>query len=110
MIRNPIQTYRTDATICILQSVWVRMYSPPCKGADGVVAHKLHFALRLETWRVSEHPVCGASVASRLFTYAPTTPPLERSRKHASSTVPSFLTTSLSQVSYTLIIDTLLCD
>jgi len=41
-----------------------------------VVAHKLHFALRLETWRVSDHPVCGASVASRLFIYAAATPPL----------------------------------
>src|SRR5947199_3935989 len=74
MIRNPIQTYRTDATICILQSVWVRMYSPPCRGADGVVAHKLHFALRLERWRVSDHPVCGASVAPRLLFISP--PPL----------------------------------
>ena len=53
------------------------MYSPSCKGADGVVAHKLHFALRLETWRVSDHPVCGASVASRLFIYAAATPPLK---------------------------------
>src|SRR5438876_9479915 len=54
-----------------------RLYSPPCKGADGVVARKLHFALRLETWRVSDHPVCGASVDSRLFIYAAATPPLQ---------------------------------
>jgi len=42
-----------------------------------VVAHKLHFALRLETLRVSDHPVCGASVASQLFICAAAIPPLQ---------------------------------
>src|SRR5437899_5849646 len=39
------------------------------KGADGVVARK--------HWLVSDHPVCGASVAARLFIDAAATPPLQ---------------------------------
>src|SRR6266850_3635724 len=80
-------------------------YSPPCqggvaalstkivpfrRGADGVVNHKLCFAMRSSTCRVVDHslcfalsrsrcrahaaPVCGASVASRLFIDAAATP------------------------------------
>src|SRR2546427_2577005 len=45
------------------------------EGADGVVARELHFGMRFETSRVSDHPVCGASVASRLFINAVATPP-----------------------------------
>jgi len=37
------------------------------KGADGVVAHKLCFGMHFETCLVVDHPVCGTSVASRLF-------------------------------------------
>jgi len=43
------------------------------KGADGVVNHNLRFAMRFETLLVSDHPVCGASVASRLFVEAAAT-------------------------------------
>src|SRR5204863_7922690 len=52
-----------------------RAYSPPCEG--GVVAHKLCFEMRFETLAVSDHPVCGASVAARLFIDAAATPPLQ---------------------------------
>ena len=44
------------------------------EGADGVVAHKWCFGMRLEMFRVSDHPVCGDSVASRLFIDAAATP------------------------------------
>src|SRR5437016_12954005 len=47
------------------------------KGADGVVAHKLCFGMRFETCLVVDHPVCGATVASRLFIDAAATPPLQ---------------------------------
>src|SRR5437879_2723915 len=47
------------------------------KGADGVVARESRFATRFDTLRVSDHPVCGASVASRLFIDAAATPPCE---------------------------------
>src|SRR5205823_1699217 len=52
--------------------------SSACKGgADGVVAHKRCFGIRLQTCRVSDHPVCGSSVASRLLIDAAATPPLQ---------------------------------
>src|SRR2546430_16383430 len=47
------------------------------KGADGVVAHNLCFVMRVEMCSVSDHPVCGLSVASRLFIDAAATPPLQ---------------------------------
>ena len=47
------------------------------KGADGVVARESRFATRLDTLRVSDHPVCGASVASRCFINAAAIPPLQ---------------------------------
>src|SRR5437879_1576908 len=47
------------------------------KGADGVVARESRFATRFDTLRVSDHPVCGASVASRLFINAAASPPLQ---------------------------------
>jgi len=46
-------------------------------GADGVVNHKLCFGVHFETFRVIDHPVCGAAVASRLFIDAAATPPLQ---------------------------------
>src|SRR6266850_53374 len=45
------------------------------RGADGVVNHRLCFAMRSSTCRVVDHPVCGASVASRLFIDAAASPP-----------------------------------
>src|SRR5438128_11549910 len=45
------------------------------KGAAGVVARESRFATRFDTLRVGDHPVCGASVASRLFINAAATPP-----------------------------------
>jgi hypothetical protein len=51
------------------------------KGADGVVNRKLRFAMRFETSRVVDHPVCGASVASQLFVDAAATPPLQGGEK-----------------------------
>jgi hypothetical protein len=65
----------------------IKKMIPFRKGADGVVAHKSHFAMRSETCRLSDHPlcfalprsrsapVCGASVASRLLIDAAATPP-----------------------------------
>src|SRR5262249_35265984 len=47
------------------------------KGADGVVARALYFKMRFQTFRLSDHPVCGASVASRLLIDAAATPPLQ---------------------------------
>jgi hypothetical protein len=47
------------------------------KGADGVVNHNSCSGMRFETHRVIDHPVCGASVASRLFIDAAATPPLQ---------------------------------
>src|SRR5207248_4715455 len=38
--------------------------------------------MRFETLRVSDHPVCGASVASRLFSDAAATPPHEEGNAH----------------------------
>ena len=45
--------------------------------ADGVVAHKPRFKTHSEARLVSDHPVCGAAVASRLFIDAAATPPHE---------------------------------
>ena len=45
------------------------------KGADGVVARKLRFAMRFETCRVSDHPVCGAFGGFATFIDAAATPP-----------------------------------
>src|SRR6266446_4271827 len=69
-----------------------RAYSPPCKGGvaapskNGPVPKRRGRGGRsrvtfrnafLKHLRVSDHPVCGASVASRLFINAAATPPLE---------------------------------
>src|SRR5258705_5876485 len=43
----------------------IKKKSPFRKGADGVVAHRLHCGMRFETSRVSDHPVCAALVASQ---------------------------------------------
>ena len=47
------------------------------KGADGVVVQESASECVLKHLRVSDHPVCGASVASRLFIDAAATPPLQ---------------------------------
>src|SRR5207302_7034518 len=69
-----------------------RAYSPPCEG--GVSAPSKNGSIPktartgwsltglvskcvLKHWRVSDHPVCGASVAARLFIDAAATPPLQ---------------------------------
>src|SRR5207244_8728536 len=66
-------------------------YSPPCEGGGGVTKEwsrsekarmgwslASHASQRVLTHlRVSDHPVCGASVASRLFINAAATPPLQ---------------------------------
>src|SRR5438876_2014155 len=68
-----------------------RAYSPPCKGGVAAPSQKWSRSEKARTgWslasnvsecvlkhlRVSDHPVCGASVASRLFIDAAATPPL----------------------------------
>src|SRR6267143_1531689 len=55
----------------------IKKMVPFRKGADGVVAREVCFATRFSACRVSDHPVCGASVASQLFTDAAATPPLQ---------------------------------
>src|SRR2546426_5778629 len=69
-----------------------RAYSPPCEGGvsapskNGSVPKTARTGWSLTSyvskcvlkhWRVSDHPVCGASVATRLFMDAAATPPLQ---------------------------------
>src|SRR5947209_14082605 len=55
----------------------IRKKPPFRKGAAGVVAHKSCCETRCETWPVSDHPVCAASVASHHFINGAATPPLQ---------------------------------
>ena len=60
------------ATPLLKQERWTR-HKERCReatfdGADGVVTHD-------ETFRLADHPVCGAKVASPLFLNAAATPP-----------------------------------
>src|SRR5437867_10958651 len=69
-----------------------RAYSPPCEGGvsapskNGFVPKTARTGWSLTSyvskyvlkhWLVSDHPVCGASVAARLFIDAAATPPLQ---------------------------------
>ena len=54
---------------------------------DGVVAHTSSFKTHSEVVLVSDHPVCGASVASRLFMNAAATPPREEGKVPVSATL-----------------------
>src|SRR5438128_9207541 len=69
-----------------------RAYSPPCEGGvsapskNGSVPKTARTGWSLTSyvskcvlkhWLVSDHPVCGASVAARLFIDAAATPPLQ---------------------------------
>src|SRR3989442_12480651 len=55
----------------------IKKKSPFRKGADGVVAQRLHCEMRFETSRVSDHPVCAALVASQHFINGAATPSLQ---------------------------------
>ena len=50
---------------------------PPLKERPGVVAHTKMFRDALERSFVSDHPVCAASVASRLSIDGAATPPFQ---------------------------------
>src|SRR5438093_1962903 len=69
-----------------------RAYSPPCEGGVSAPSKMVPFRKRrgrggrsqvmfrnnvLKHWLVSDHPVCGPSVAARLFIDAAATPPLQ---------------------------------
>src|SRR5438270_14096596 len=64
----------------------IRQYSPPCKGGVDATLRKCREASLMERtgWSLtsyvalSDHPVCGASVAARLFIDAAATPPFAR--------------------------------
>src|SRR2546421_8544715 len=82
---------RSRLSQCGIEAVseFRRAYSPPCKGGvaapskNGPVPKRRRRGGRsrvafrnafLKHLRVSDHPVCGGSVASRLFIYAAATP------------------------------------
>ena len=87
-VNELVDGFRIGDIPLLTEEGWTRHQEKWCEatlfGADGVVAHKPRYG-------VSDHPVCAASVASRLFLTGAATPPHEEGIVRLIQTVHKFV-------------------